>query len=114
MSRDLLEKILKNRIDLNCDSVINFFVQFKKNDFIYPSVIKRKLKLDDKKIYDILTMLEEANVIKMYYEFFCYTCNTSKGLYEYFSQIEDSLICDNCDTNLNIHENIKVVYKVVI
>ena len=113
MSRDLLEKILKDKIDLNLDELINYLIKFKKNEFIYPSTIKRKLKLEDKKVYKILTILEDAGIIKMYYEIFCYNCNSSKGLYSYFNELDDYLICDNCENNLNSNDNVKIVYKVI-
>lgn len=113
MSQDLLEKILKNKIDSNLDEVISFFIRFKKNDYVYPSTIKRKLKLEDKKVYEILTHLENAGIIKMYYEIFCYNCSNSKGLYTYFSELEDNLICDNCENNLDSNYNVRIVYKVI-
>ncbi len=113
MSQDLLEKILKDKIDSNLDEVIKFLTKFKKNEYIYPSTIKRNLKLEDKKIYEILTLLEDADIIKMYYEVFCYNCNNSKGLYTYFNELDDDLICDSCENNLNSNDNVKIVYKVI-
>lgn len=113
MSQDLLERILKNKIDSNLDELIIFLTKFKKDNFIYPSTIKRKFKLDDKKVYEILFALEKAQIIKMYYEIFCYECSRSAGLYEYFSQLNEEIICDDCESNLNSKDNIKIVYKVV-
>ena len=34
MSQDLLERILKNKVDKNLDEVIKFLITYKKNDFI--------------------------------------------------------------------------------
>ncbi len=113
MSQDLLEKILKDKIDLNLDEAIKFLMKFKKNEYIYPSTIKRNLKIDDKKVYEVLTLLENAGIIKMYYEFFCYNCNNSKGLYTYFNELNDELVCDYCENKLNSNDNIKIVYKVI-
>ena len=113
MSQDLLERILKNKVDKNLDEVIKFLITYKKNDFIYPSAIKRKLKFEDKKVYEILSVLENNGIIKMYYEIFCYNCNRTIGLFEYFCQLEQNMECENCEESLNSMDNVKVVYKVV-
>lgn len=113
MSQDLLEKILKNKVDKNLEKTIKFLLTYKKDDFIYPSVIKRKLKFEDKKVYEILSVLENNKIIKMYYEIFCYNCNRTIGLFEYFSQLEENMACENCEGSLNSMDNVKVVYKVV-
>lgn len=92
--------------------LIDFLLLFKKDEYIYPSTIKNKFKFDDKMIYNILNILEEHHLIKMYYELFCYTCNRSIRLYERFSQIDEMLMCDICETNFDLN-NIKIVYKVI-
>ena len=50
MSHDLLEKILSDSINSDIDAIINFFNNYKKGDFIYPSVLKRHLNIDEKDI----------------------------------------------------------------
>lgn len=114
MSQDLLVRILSDiKID-NKDDVISLLKLFKKNDFIYPSLIKRKIKISNKNIYDILRVLEKNKVIKAYYEYFCYHCNTSYNtLFELYSSLPDKVICNNCESEL-ILDNIKVVFKVII
>ena len=82
-----------------------------KEDYIYPSTIKKILKIDDKKVYEILTKLENANIVKMYYEVFCDRCHNSKGLYTYFCELNDDIICDHCKQKLNSLRNIRMVYK---
>ena len=81
--------------------------------FIYPSVIKRKLKIADKDVYEILAILEKEEIVKLLYEVFCYQCNNSIGLFEYYSQLNDNIVCENCESYLNVTDNIKIVYKVV-
>ena len=103
MSHDLLEKILSDSINSDIEAIINFFSNYKKGDFIYPSVLKRHLNIDEKEIYKILSILEKSNLLKIYYEYFCYNCNRSSGLYEYYSNCEDNLTLDN----------VRVVYKVI-
>lgn len=114
MSQDLLERIFKNKFNHNADELITFLLLFKKNEFIYPSTIKNKFKYDDKEVYEIFNILEEQHLVKMYYEFFCYTCNRPVKLYDTFSKIEDKIICDNCETPLIISKNnIKIIYQVI-
>lgn len=113
MSQDLLEKILKNKFNYNLNELVQFLMLFKKNDFIYPSTIKNKFKIDDKKIYEFFSILESKKIVKMYYELYCYTCNKTIKLYENFSQIEEKIVCDTCEENLIYESNIKIVYKVV-
>ena len=112
MSHDLLEKILSDSINSDIDAIINFFSNYKKGDFIYPSVLKRYLNIDEKEIYKILSILEKSNLLKIYYEYFCYNCNRSSELYEYYSKLPESYICENCEDNLTLG-NVRVVYKVI-
>ena len=81
-----------------------------KDKYIYPSIIKKILKINDKKVYEILMLLENAHIVKMYYEVFCDRCHDSKGLYTYFNELNDDFICDHCKQKLNSLRNIKIVY----
>ena len=112
MSHDLLEKILSNNIESNIDEITDFFSNYKKGDFIYPSVLKRKLNIDDKETYKILTILEKADLLKINYEYFCYNCNRTGKKYEYYSELPESYTCENCEDCLTL-DNVKVVYKVI-
>lgn len=89
MSRDLLEKILINKLEneVNLNDIVDFLLTFKKGQFIYPSTIKRKFKMTDKNIYNILNLLEKENYLKMYYEVICGFCSKELKLYEYYSQL---------------------------
>lgn len=113
MSRNLLEKILKNEFNFNLDKIIDFFVKYNKNDYIYPSVVKRNLKLEDEDVYKIMNILEKAKLVKMYYEIYCYKCDRTSNLCESFGQLEEYLICNNCESEMDINYNVKITYKVV-
>lgn len=112
MSHDLLEKILSDNINCDIEALINFFSNYKKDDFIYPSVLKRHLNIDEKEIYKILSTLEKFNILKIYYEYFCYNCNRTSELYEYYSKLPESYICESCEDNLTLN-NVRVIYKVI-
>lgn len=114
MSQDLLERILINEIDIESNKeLIEFLKKFKKDEFIYPSVIKRKFNLEDKQIYNILKLLEDENILKLYYEVFCGYCSKSLKLYEYYSELEKTIFCDDCEEESITLNNIKIIYKVV-
>lgn len=113
MSQILLEKILKNDFNMNLNDIIRFLLIYKKGDYIYPSVIKEKFNFNDRTVYKLLSILEHEKIIQMYYEVFCYNCNKSIKKYETFSEIDELFTCDNCNDNLDIANNIRIVYKVV-
>lgn len=116
MSQDLLEKILINKIDdkINLKELANFLSLFKRGQFIYPSTIKRKFKIPDKEIYNILNILEKEKILKMYYEVFCGHCSKSLKLYEYYSQLEETTYCEDCEEKKETLSNVKIIYKVVV
>lgn len=115
MSQDLLERILTNKISdgINVSELARFICTFHLNQYIYPSTIRRKFKISDSEVYKILQLLEEEEYLKMYYEVFCGFCFKSLGLYEYYSQLNDSTYCDDCDENSITLNNVKIVYKVM-
>ena len=114
MSHDLLEKIVKKSVKSksSIDDIVVFFESFHKGEYIYPSVVKRNFNLEVNEVYKILSSLEQNDFLKIYYEFFCYTCNSCSQLFEYFSQLKESYICNICEQELSIN-NVKVVYKVI-
>lgn len=112
MSQTILEKILIKINDLDTSELIKFLLTYKKNEYIYPSVIKNKFKYTDDKVYKILNTLEEAGILKMYYEYYCYNCDRNTKMVECFNQIEVPYYCDNCGEELHF-ENVKVVFKVI-
>ena len=114
MSHDLLEKILKNKIsdEIDFNKLVDFLLLFKKGQYIYPSVLKRKFDFSDSEIYNILNCLEGAGYLRMYYEVYCGNCLQPIEIYKYYSQIQDSIYCENCCESTNITDNVKVIYKV--
>lgn len=112
MSQDLLEKVLNNQFELDFSKkIVCFLKNYKKGDLIYPSLLKRKLNVNDDLVYKILSVLEKNNLLKINYEYFCYKCNSGSRLYQYYSEIPETYLCDNCEDNLTMN-NVKVVYKV--
>lgn len=100
-----------NRLDKR-KKIIKEFSNYNKGDLIYPNVLKKHLNINEKETYKILSMLEKSNLLKMYYEYFCYNCNKSCGLYELYNKLPETHICKNCKDNLTL-DNVRIVYKII-
>lgn len=108
--------INQNELINNVDSkkVSNLLNYYKKDMWIYPSVLKRKLQVDIKTAYSILNLLEDQDLIERYYELYCFDCQRSTGLLKKtMNEIPDEFECDTCQRTLFALENCRVVFVVV-
>lgn len=108
--------INQNELINNVDSkkVSNLLIHYKKDMWIYPSVLKRKLQVDIKTAYSILNLLEDQDLIERYYELYCFDCQHSTGLLKKtMNEIPDEFECDTCQRTLFALENCRVVFVVV-
>ena len=108
--------INQNELINNVDSkkVSNLLNYYKKDMWIYPSVLKRKLQVDIKTAYSILNLLEDQDLIERYYELYCIDCQHSTGLLKKtMNEIPDEFECDTCQRTLFALENCRVVFVVV-
>ena len=108
--------INQNELINNVDSkkVSTLLNHYKKDMWIYPSVLKRKLQVDIKTAYSILNLLEDQDLIERYYELYCFDCQHSTGLLKKtMNEIPDEFECDTCQRTLFALENCRVVFVVV-
>ena len=91
----------------------NLFLSYKKDMWLYPGVLIRKLKVSPKLVYEFLIELEKIGILKCYYELYCWQCQKSMGTVETFNEIQETFVCDDCDRELNGIENVYVIYKVI-
>ena len=108
--------INQNELMNNIDSkrVSNLLIHYKKDMWIYPSVLKRKLQVDLRTAYSILNLLEDQDLIERYYELYCFDCQHSTGLLKKtMNEIPDKFECDTCQRTLFALENCRVVFVVV-
>ena len=70
---------IQRKMNKNIDSIAltNFFKNYRKNMWIYPGVLKRKLSLSIPEIYDFLSELEKQGILQSYYELYCSNCQKS-------------------------------------
>lgn len=120
MLQSTLEKIEtlinQNKLmnNVNPKNVSNLLMHYKKDMWIYPSVLKRELEISVNTAYNILNVLEDASIIERYYELYCFDCQRSTGLFKRtINEIPDEFECDNCQKTLLALENCRVVFMVV-
>lgn len=98
---------------IDIPKTLKFFSHYKKEDWIYPGVLKRRLKIDIKDVYKFLYLLEKHHIIQNYYELYCSHCQKTMGLVELFSDLPETFECELCHTELNTLENAFIIYKVI-
>ena len=111
-----LEKILIETTLTNEERVtfINFFKKYKKNNFVYPGVIKRNTNLSYELIYEALFSLEKANIVKRQYEVSCGKCPMAiEEIYFSIDAIPEFYYCDICNQELVAVDNAILIFKVV-
>ena len=110
-----IERIASNEfmesVDIN--EFRELFSSYKKNMWIYPGFIIKKLKLKPKVVYQFLMDLEKENIVKGYYELYCGHCQKSMARVESFKDIPETFVCDYCDEELIGIENALIIYKVI-
>lgn len=87
---------------------------YKKGEWVYPGVLVRKLNVSADRIYKIMELLKDNNIVEVNYEFYCHECNQFKiPIYSSFIDIPEASLCEKCDTKLSFKNNIIVIYKVI-
>lgn len=99
--------------DLDVESFVDFFKNYRRNMWIYPGTLKRKFPLSFSQIYNFLSSLEKQDILESYYELYCPNCSHSMGLVRFFNELPETFSCDECEDELITLENILLVYKVI-
>ena len=105
----------EQKFNIDVDQFINFMGHYHHSDWVYPSAIHRKLKIDIKVVYEVLEFLTSQNYLKSYLQIDCPNCRKFTGFYyESIGDIPEVLSCKTCD--LEITDPIKhavLIYQVV-
>lgn len=107
----ILHKQLNN--DALVTEMLEFFGHFRKNQWLYPGVLKRKFSLELSDIYTVLIEMEQQGVLQQYYELFCSCCQKSMGTVELFNELPPTFECELCNTELPTLENSFMIFKVL-
>lgn len=92
----------------------DFFSAQKLNDYIYAGHLKSKISVDIKTAYRMLEELKEQGFLSNIYEVYCFDCNKSKGIFlDSITAFNPDMCCDFCGKELNVEDNLIVLYKVI-
>lgn len=113
MLQNLLKKIFYNDSTIDLNKLEEFLLLYEKNDYIYPSVLKKNFNFSTEKTYEILSKLEKGELLKIVYIVECYDCNRKVEIFEKIWKIKN-VNCGECDNELIFPDNVKVAYEVVV
>ncbi|MBO5120657.1 MAG: hypothetical protein J6C28_03100 [Bacilli bacterium] len=113
MLQSLLKKIFCDNLSVDMDKLAEFLELYEVNDYIYPSALKKYLNLSTEKTYEVLSLLEKEQILKMVFFVECFDCNRKVNEYDELWKIKND-VCDECENKLIFPNNVKVVYKVVM
>ncbi len=119
LSNILLSIGLSNELESGLDTfqyekLIRLFSGYDTGMWLYPGVIKRKIGLSTEKTYEILRLMEKAQLIEGFYELGCGNCQHSTGIiYKTFNQLPECFQCELCHKELPAIENAVLIYKVI-
>lgn len=112
----IIDRIVKQNIDDNGKSseIASFISLFKRGNWIYPGVLKRKFDIGITEVYSILVGLESEGILESNYELYCKNCNKTTGeLVSVFNEIPNTFYCEMCEEELSGVENALMIFKVV-
>ena len=99
----------EQKFDINVDKFIKFMGYYNHKDWIYPSAIHRKLKIDIQTVYKILGLLDSKKYIESYLQINCPNCRKYSDLtYRSIGDIPQVVSCLNCD-----FEHAVLIYRVL-
>lgn len=86
--------------------VLSFILNhYKAGEYIYPSVVKKYLKLTEDQLNRYMKKLQKDGVIKKIYSTRCYNCNRIMEFYEKLQDIPDETECPHCQV-INITDKV--------
>ena len=104
----------EKKFNIDCDELIEFLGHYKSKDWLFPSALHRKLKVDIKSIYEILEICVEEGLIEQYLEIYCPYCNRyAKRYYKTIADIPNEIDCPHCDSEIMLPaQHAVVIYRV--
>lgn len=113
MLQNLLKKIFCDDSIIDLKKLEEFLLLYEINDYIYPSAFKSFFECSDEKTYEILSNLEDNDLVKIIYIVECYDCERNVEVFENIWEIRN-VVCGDCDRELFFPDNVKVAYKVIV
>lgn len=95
--------------------LLNLLSHYKKNTWIYPGVIIRKVNISMRETFEVLNMLRKHGYLELNYELHCPICQkTVESYFSTFNSIPKTYECEECARDFNALENSYMIYKVVV
>lgn len=83
-----------------------------KRPWIYPGAFKRETGIDIQTVYRVLQLLEKEGVVRSYLEVQCPYCGKTTGnVYQSVSEIPDTVVCPNCESDIDNINSCIVIYR---
>ncbi|MBS6644528.1 MAG: hypothetical protein KH366_13195 [Clostridiaceae bacterium] len=93
---------------------IDVFKHYKKNKWIYPGALQRTSRIPIEKVYEVLNLLEEEQIVKSYFEIICSECKkTTAQVYHSIDEIPENYMCENCGYLGHALDNVILIFKIV-
>lgn len=107
--------LLKNhKLNIDYDTLSEFLIHYKSNDWLYPDTMRRSLKTDIKTIYEILELYADMKLLEPYLQIYCPHCQKYTGQdYKHIAELPDEFHCLHCDNEIsNSLEHAIIIYRV--
>lgn len=118
MSQEQLSNIYQDIKQLNkytdeeINSIIKTILDYQ-GIYVYPRVIKRKLKTTMSDAYDVLDIFLEHGILTLAFEIYCECTKFQNTVYDSISEIPNDLLCEYCYKPIDKYKDPIVIYKVV-
>lgn len=93
--------------------MLTFINTYTPNSYVYQRVLKKHFGLNGMKVHVILEKLADEGILKRVFVPLCSKCGYESNIeFESLNQLSDSrLICDNCRSDLNVLNDIILLYR---
>lgn len=108
--------LLKERkFKIDADAFVSFMSRYRKNDWVYPDVIHRELRIHIKDVYEVLEVCAEQGLVEQYLQIYCPKCQRFTGnYYKTALEIPELVNCVHCDEEIDSPlQHAIIIYKVL-
>ena len=112
-------KILINSNEIIPDKktpvLLDVLSHYKKDQWLYPGVIIRKVNISMSDTFKLLHTLCKHGFLELNYELHCPICQeTVESYFKTFNSIPKTYECEECSRDFNALENSYMIYKVIV
>lgn len=102
LSEEIVKNALKEYDDDKKNELIRFLCMYRIGEYIYPSVLKRNMKVTQEKVDYVLDMLVQSGIAEKCFQFYCPNCGMAAGKFlKEDENLSDEIYCDRCDEEIS-------------